>query len=366
MFKFVFLVSAIATIVSSKNPFQLIYGSTNNDFQDIKYLDEDILNKDIVAEIAALRNIIKHQGQETAVLRKRIDKQELDTEDMKQEITVLQKTNYEQEVQIKLLSKEKTDIKLMVQQQKKQLVNMGEEIKRMQTQTEKQGAYLQAMVKENGVLKENITAQNIKNGTLKKVPQNGSQIQSFSTNGSDIRQSPTRQLKERLNSTYLHNVKVTQDNANFYNAGTDIQESDSTTQGIAFSAYLGYIQNSLPSGHTIKCDNILLNDGNSYNHYTGVFHVPKTGVYLLTFFINSMLEDSYTFVQLVINGRNTVDAVTYPRSKTHDVMGGNSAIVRLNSGDSVWLEINHGTGQLQSNNDYRFVTFSGVLLYPVY
>ena len=52
---------------------------------------------------------------------------------------------------------------------------------------------------------------------------------------------------------------------------------------VAFSSYLTQYLKNLSIGHVIKFDQILLNDGNGYNKYTGVFTVPTSGVYLLTY-----------------------------------------------------------------------------------
>ena len=134
--------------------------------------------------------------------------------------------------------------------------------------------------------------------------------------------------------------------------------------GIAFSAYLGHIIYNMSIGYTVKCDQVLLNDGNAYSPYTGVFTVPETGVYLLTFSIAAAIVEDKTHVKLVSNNRNIVDAVVWTKVNWHHVMGGNTAIVRLNSGEKLWLEIYDTAGvQLYSRQDYRWVTFSGVLLY---
>ena len=52
---------------------------------------------------------------------------------------------------------------------------------------------------------------------------------------------------------------------------------------VAFSAYLSKYVGGLGNGHTIKCDQVLLNDRNAYSPYSGTLTVPETGVYLLTF-----------------------------------------------------------------------------------
>lgn len=59
----------------------------------------------------------------------------------------------------------------------------------------------------------------------------------------------------------------------------------STGDGVAFSAYLSHDLIHMGIGHTVKCDKVLLNEGNNYSPFTGVFTAPQTGVYLLTFSI---------------------------------------------------------------------------------
>ena len=133
---------------------------------------------------------------------------------------------------------------------------------------------------------------------------------------------------------------------------------------VAFSAYLSNVINNMNMGYTIKCDQVLLNDGNAYSPYTGAFTVPQTGVYLLTFTITASNSADKTHVKLVSNNKNIVDAVAYVTGGNHHVMGGNTAIVRLISGEKVWMEIYAAAGvQLYSLPDYRWVTFSGVFLY---
>ena len=137
---------------------------------------------------------------------------------------------------------------------------------------------------------------------------------------------------------------------------------------IAFSAYLDHNLNHLTSGFLIKCNQALLNVGNAYNTITGIFTVPKTGVYLLTFTISSNnrhgMFETKTYIKLVSNGRNIIDGVSNLSAETSDQMGGNTAIVQLGAGESVWLEVFGGTnGHLQSDGYYRYVSFSGVLLF---
>lgn len=134
-------------------------------------------------------------------------------------------------------------------------------------------------------------------------------------------------------------------------------------ENIAFSAYLTHTIPVLSPGHIVKCDRILLNDGNGYNIFTGVFTVPISGVYLLTFTLDNKDQPRRTHVKLVVDDREIVAAMVFPTASGED-MGGNIAITRLNQGESLWLESFHNdSGGLVSDIIYRYVTFSGVRLY---
>ena len=117
-------------------------------------------------------------------------------------------------------------------------------------------------------------------------------------------------------------------------------------------------------GHTIKCDQVVLNDGNGYNPYAGVFIVPQTGVYLLTFSLDSATVNIILFVKLVVNNRTIASAAVHVAVHGHSVMEGNTVIVRLSKGVSVWLETcGHSNSHVYGSSSNRFTTFSGVLLY---
>ena len=118
-------------------------------------------------------------------------------------------------------------------------------------------------------------------------------------------------------------------------------------------------------GHHIICNQVLLNDGNHYNYLTGIFTVPQTGVYLLTFsFGVRTTNDDWTEVRLVVNNREIVDAaVQMTGSVSHREASGNTAIIQLTQGESVWLENMQPDSEISSGAAWRFTTFSGVLLY---
>ena len=135
-----------------------------------------------------------------------------------------------------------------------------------------------------------------------------------------------------------------------------------TVQGeISFSAYLSHTIDHMAPGHVIKCDTVIMNDGNSYNQHTGVFTVPITGVYLMTFTIDS---STAAHVQLVVDGSNISDVKTNTswHSGSFQVMGSNTVIIRLTQGQSVWMQA-YSVSNVISDEAYRLTTLSGVLLY---
>ena len=147
-----------------------------------------------------------------------------------------------------------------------------------------------------------------------------------------------------------------------FSNGRAVPCSKAEGTGIAFSAYVGKFISHLTAGHVIKCDQVILNDGNNYNPLTGIFTVTEPRVYLLTFSIAVNELAHWMVVKLVVDNRIIVEAATDPQYNKHVEMGSNTAILRLNQGESVWLEIDR-------SNDTAFwgvsrtTTFSGVLLY---
>ena len=117
------------------------------------------------------------------------------------------------------------------------------------------------------------------------------------------------------------------------------------------------------SGHTIKCNQALLNKGNHYNTFTGIFTVPQAGVYLLTFSFGVQHINDWTEVRLLVNNRKVVHSGVQVLGSPQRLTSGNTAIIRLNQGESVWLESQVDDSEVISGPHYRWTTFSGVLLY---
>ncbi|KAL3888350.1 hypothetical protein ACJMK2_000720 [Sinanodonta woodiana] len=134
------------------------------------------------------------------------------------------------------------------------------------------------------------------------------------------------------------------------------------TGPVAFSAYLAQSISELGLKQRIKYGGVLTNEGNAYNPNTGIFTCPSSGLYLISFF-TSIHGISGTWVRLVVDDINVSDAVSRGFDPNGDDQGGNVAILRLTTGQSVWTEVQLLTNaNLSSTTEFRHVTFSGVRL----
>ncbi|XP_060600017.1 uncharacterized protein LOC132753554 [Ruditapes philippinarum] len=138
----------------------------------------------------------------------------------------------------------------------------------------------------------------------------------------------------------------------------------SSTEFVAFTAYLDHPLTGLNPGMTIKCNRIITNHGNVYNTFTGIFTAPVSGIYFITYTIEC--NHRKTNVQLMKDGVNIVDAVVHADPYSTDyrqAMSTNSAVIEVTAGQSLWLEtIYDNDAELVSLENYRYVTFTGFLL----
>ena len=131
---------------------------------------------------------------------------------------------------------------------------------------------------------------------------------------------------------------------------------------VAFTAYLDKSLSHLGINHPIPFDKVMLNEGNAFNPHTGMFQCPQSGVYLFSFTIES--HNAYVIVaKLVVDGNNQLDAIT-DGSGGHYQTASTTAIVRVTSGQSVWVATYHNNDVTLFDSDrFRYTSFSGVLLF---
>ncbi|XP_066283083.1 complement C1q-like protein 3 [Branchiostoma lanceolatum] len=119
-----------------------------------------------------------------------------------------------------------------------------------------------------------------------------------------------------------------------------------------------------PSSNTVLTyDIILSNVGGAYNQETGKFVATAGGVYFFTFTgMTPNVAHSNYFVRLMKNGIKMVGLHENNGGQSHYQSSSNSAILQLQPGDEVWVELDSHSRSLYSDGN-RFLTFSGFLIH---
>lgn len=135
------------------------------------------------------------------------------------------------------------------------------------------------------------------------------------------------------------------------------------TPTVAFKARL--VRNQSPQiDEVIVFTEPLFNHGGHYDNVTGVFTAPVAGNYLFTIQL-SLYTGKTMYFSIVVDNERVTNGYFYEqntyKSNTAD------AIVVLNKGSRVWVKYMRGstTGSvvIEGNNDYRWNTFSGILIH---
>lgn len=84
---------------------------------------------------------------------------------------------------------------------------------------------------------------------------------------------------------------------------------------------------------------------------------------MFTFFIGERNHREVR-AQLYVNNNNIVDAIAEPIADQHDIQGGNTAVVRLATGDIVWINVIKDGSHVEGSNIFRYSSFTGLYLYP--
>ena len=179
---------------------------------------------------------------------------------------------------------------------------------------------------------------------------------------------PNNGTKDRRDSVAIDQSEPLDESENT----TTIDNNHQSDLNVAFSSYLSSPKPRIyhMSNETIlRFDGIILNDRDGYNSETGTFTAPVSGTYLFSFSFSSY--PGWGVVNLIINGNiKLIGAVAessgrYLRDENYHMMGQNTAVVRLQEGDTVWIQ----TDIMEYNAIYsnvsccRYTTFSGVLIY---
>ena len=129
----------------------------------------------------------------------------------------------------------------------------------------------------------------------------------------------------------------------------------------AFSVYLSHEEKSLSHNHILKFDGVVLNNGNDYKPTTGIYTVPVTGIYVFHFYIETYSTEKL-IAALMVDGVQQSSAIVEVRGDPSSLSGGNTLVIRLVAGQSVWIENRNDNQDYYGSSEYRLTTFSGYYL----
>ncbi|CAG2251810.1 unnamed protein product [Mytilus edulis] len=118
---------------------------------------------------------------------------------------------------------------------------------------------------------------------------------------------------------------------------------------------------NVPRGQTLVFDSVYTNEGNRYDHHSGVFTGDVAGWYMFLFTIRVRYYNHLCATNLVKNGNRVVIGLSMSGTKYHQHGSeSNFAIIHLEIGDKVWLTTGPYDGETCSVDDLS--TFSGYLI----
>ncbi|KAJ8312542.1 hypothetical protein KUTeg_009915, partial [Tegillarca granosa] len=130
---------------------------------------------------------------------------------------------------------------------------------------------------------------------------------------------------------------------------------------VAFSARNVADNTDLGHHQTLVFLHVNINEGNCYHQTTGLFSPNIPGVYVFYFTIITA-SDVEIRTTLVKDGTELSYSYAYGASSKYS-QAGNMAIVHLNVGDNVWVEIETTHPPAGTNIGTSENSFSGFLLY---
>lgn len=132
--------------------------------------------------------------------------------------------------------------------------------------------------------------------------------------------------------------------------------SSTRATNYAFTAFLDKVVTNPVPGQRIPFNKVITNEGQAYSINSGIFNCPQDGLYQFIFNIEND-SPGHIVTQLVVDGFPLLSAVNGQYQNA-----GNSAIVKLTTGNQVWVEVSGGNATILNSNLYRYSTFTGVSL----
>lgn len=139
--------------------------------------------------------------------------------------------------------------------------------------------------------------------------------------------------------------------------------SPQSTSGdtIAFYAYMSSILRSPWRGRVLVYDVVKTNIGNGYRSHTGVFLVPKSGVYVFTWTFRTGNDHDHS-IPLMKNNQD-VGSVYFHSGGRVEAGGTGIVVTHANAGDDVFTRTNPtlyiGTGHYIQSNVHGRSSFAG-------
>ena len=112
---------------------------------------------------------------------------------------------------------------------------------------------------------------------------------------------------------------------------------------VSFSAYATITSST--SGQTIVFQHEIIDVGNGYNPSTGIYTVPRTGRYQVSYTLSNSVAASNNLYSLMVNN-NSTPASTMWLYEQHDAYyrGSNSVMIPLDAGDKIFMKIQQQSG----------------------
>lgn len=105
---------------------------------------------------------------------------------------------------------------------------------------------------------------------------------------------------------------------------------------VAFYAYMSHTEYSPSNHHTIIFDIPVTNLGNGYNHFSGIFSVPTSGVYVFSWTIADSMA-GYVFSELVVNADVVGGILTQTLSDNDRISTTGLVVKEVRQGDVVYV-----------------------------
>ncbi|CAG2225257.1 unnamed protein product [Mytilus edulis] len=123
---------------------------------------------------------------------------------------------------------------------------------------------------------------------------------------------------------------------------------------------------NLEKKSTVVFRNVIMNIGDHYNNFNGIFVSPKSGIYLFSWTICTS-GNNYAFTELVVQNTSISRAGEF-ESNGHYDCGSMTALYKMNKDDHAWIRTTDyvsgsKTHYFYTSKDATSNTFLGILVY---